>query len=164
VATIVALAAGFGTRDAAAQTGGCTLTRFSDPPREVLSCADGLSITAEETAVYRLLDRGRDGRPTGAELSGRGLLVDSPTRRGRFQILTPHAIASVRGTVWAVDVSETRTSVFVREGAVAVRRPAGPEVTLRSGDGVDVEAGDGPLAVTRWGARRAAALLARFGR
>ena len=161
---VISLAAALGARGASAQTGGCTLTRFSDPPREVLSCADGLSVTAEEAATYRFIDRARDGRPTGAELSGRGLLVDSPPRRGRFQILTPHAIASVRGTVWAVDVSPARTSVFVREGAVGVRRPGGPEVTLRSGDGVDVEAGEGPLAVTRWSARRAATLLARFGR
>jgi ferric-dicitrate binding protein FerR (iron transport regulator) len=97
-------------------------------------------------------------------LESRGLLIESPPRRGMFQILTPHAIATVRGTVWAVDVSPARSSVFVREGAVDVRRRHGEEtVTLRGGDGVDVDDVTG-LEVKRWSAERAARLLARFGR
>lgn len=151
-----------------AQTRGCSMTPYTDPPREVLACPDGLTITAERGAAYRLLDRNRDGRPDAAELTNRGLLIDVPPgRRGGFQILTPHAIASVRGTVWAVDVGADRSSVFVREGAVAVSRREGratAPVVLGPGDGVDVEDVPGPLTVTKWGTQRAAGLLARFGR
>ena len=149
---------------AGAQTRGCTVTPYTDPPRQVLSCADGLTISAERGTAYKLIDRNRDGRPESAEVTSRGLLIDVPPRRGGFQILTPHAVASVRGTVWAVDVSAQKTSVFVREGSVAVERPGGPSVTLQAGDGVDVEAGGGSLHVQHWNPERAAGLLARFGR
>jgi hypothetical protein len=151
---------------AQAQSGACTVVALTDPPGDLLTCRDGLVIRTERNSLYRLIDGNRDGRPEGAELTGRGLLIELPPGRGRgrFQIQTPHAIASVRGTIWAVDVTATRTSVFVQRGAVAVSRPGTREaVTLRAGDGVDVEAA-GPLVVRRWAPQRAAALLARFGR
>jgi hypothetical protein len=149
---------------ASAQGAACAITTYTDPPREVLRCGAGLSITAERGSDYRLIDRNRDGRPDAAELRSRGLLIESAPRRGGFQILTPHAVASVRGTVWAVDVGPARTSVFVREGSVAVQRRGGVDAaTLRAGDGVDVE-GAAPLQVKRWSEERAAHLLARFGR
>jgi ferric-dicitrate binding protein FerR (iron transport regulator) len=152
-----------GVAEAAAQPR-CAITTYTDPPREVLHCPDGLSITAERASSYRLIDRDRNGRPEAAELTGRGLLVDSPPRRGRFQIQTPHAIATVRGTVWAVDVTPTRTSVFVQQGVVDVaRRDSGRTVALRAGDGVDVEL-TGGLEVKRWSSERALLLLGRFGR
>ena len=152
---------------ASAQTPRCAATAYTDPPRQVLHCADGLTITAEQGSAYRLVDRDRDGKPEAAELSSRALLVEStPGKRGgRFQILTPHATAAVRGTVWAVDVSAARTSVFVRRGIVAVARPGSPEtVALRAGEGIDVDATGGPLEVKRWSTERATHLLARFGR
>ena len=150
-----------------AQTPRCAATTYTDPPRQVLHCADGLTITAEQGSAYRLVDRDRDGKPEAAELSTRALLVESsPGRRGgRFQILTPHATAAVRGTVWAVDVSPARTSVFVQRGVVAVGRPGSPEmVALRAGEGIDVDAAGGALEVKRWSTERATHLLARFGR
>ena len=145
---------------------GCTLATLADPPRQVLRCADGLSLTAEAGAAYRPVDRNRDGRPEAVELTDRAFLIDLPPgrARGRFQILAPHAIASVRGTVWAVDVTPRRSSVFVERGVVAVRRPGVPEVVLRAGDGVDVEEGATRLEVKSWSPQRAAALLARLGR
>jgi ferric-dicitrate binding protein FerR (iron transport regulator) len=149
---------------ASAQSPRCTITTYADPPREVLRCPNGLSISAERSSNYRLIDRDRDGSPNAAELTSRGLLIESPPRRGRFQILTPHAIATVRGTVWAVDVTAVRTSVFVRRGIVDVARPGSRDaVTLRAGDGVDVER-TGDLQVKRWSAERALLLLGRFGR
>ncbi|MGA0594780.1 FecR domain-containing protein [Enterovirga sp. CN4-39] len=148
-----------------AQPRGCSVTTYTDPPRETLSCPDGLRITAEEGSVYALRDRNRDGRPDVVELTSRGVLVDVPAgRRGGFQVQTPHAIASVRGTTWAVDVTPARSSVFVQTGVVAVNRPGGPAVTLRAGDGVDVAPDAAPLEVKRWGRERAATFLARFGR
>jgi len=70
----------------------------------------------------------------------------------------------VRGTKWAVDVGQGKTSVFVVRGRVAVRRPAaGGGVLLGPGEGVDVDRGTGPLTVRRWPAERVSALLARLG-
>ncbi|KAB1072436.1 FecR domain-containing protein [Methylobacterium planeticum] len=162
-AAVLAIAA-LGSGAAEAQSRGCTVTPYTDPPRQVLSCADGLTVSAETGTAYKLVDRNHDGRPESAEVTSRGLLIDVPPRRGGFQILTPHAVASVRGTVWAVDVSAQKTAVFVRAGSVAVARPGGPAVTLRAGEGVDVEAGGNSLHVQRWSPERAAGLLARFGR
>lgn len=147
---------------------GCQETTRFDPPLKVVRCADGLTIEAERDAPLRTIDRDGDGRLEGAELGGRAVLVDMPRRPARgggFQILTPHAIASVRGTVYAVDVTSSRTSVFVRNGRVAVQRTGGgAAVTLGPGEGVDVGSDAAPLEVKRWGAERVASLLSRFGR
>lgn len=141
----------------------CSVTTLTDPPRQVLRCRDGLVIEAERDASFRLI--GEPARPTGAELSGRALLIETGRPRpGGFQITTPHAIASVRGTIYAVDVSASQTSVFVATGTVAVdARVTGQRVVLKEGEGVDVVPG-APLQPTRWGRERAAGLLARFGR
>lgn len=147
--------------------GGCTSTTYTDPPREVLDCAGGTRITAEPGAAYRLIDRNRDGRPDAAELTAKALLIEYARRpRGGFQVLTPHAVAAVRGTTWAVDVSGTGTAVFVEAGRVAVSRAGGgAAAVLKAGDGVDVAPGErGPLAVKAWGAPRRERLMARLGR
>ncbi|GJD65877.1 FecR domain-containing protein [Methylobacterium frigidaeris] len=144
-------------------------TRF-DPPLRVLRCADGLVLETEQGSGLRPIDRNGDGHLEGAELGGRAVLVTLPpgrrVRRDGFQILTPHAIASVRGTVYAVDVTGERTSVFVEQGRVAVARRRAPEtsVTLGPGEGVDVDADQGALEVRRWPQARVRALLERFGR
>jgi ferric-dicitrate binding protein FerR (iron transport regulator) len=76
--------------------------------------------------------------------------------------MTPQAIAAVRGTKWAVDTAEGKTSVFVVNGQVSVARRAGANrVVLGPGEGVDVEA-TGVLTVKRWPPARVAALLARL--
>ncbi len=153
---------------ALAQGIGCLLQTASGPQRQILRCRDGLTIEAEAGASYNLVDRNRDAQPDGVNLQGRAILIDAPARSARpgFQIMTPQAIAAVRGTQWAVDVSGSRTSVFVVTGRVAVRRVSGniQGVSLGPGEGVDVEAGASPLVVRRWPAARAAALLARLGR
>lgn len=152
---------------ALAQGAGCRTTNYTDPPREVLTCADGLTISAEKDAVYRLVDRNRDGTPEAVELERKAILIEvSPRRRGGFQVLTPNAVASVRGTVWAVDLNAAGTAVFVQSGRVGVARAAGPgaEVVLATGEGVDVGPGTDPLAVKTWPRERALHLLARFGR
>jgi ferric-dicitrate binding protein FerR (iron transport regulator) len=76
--------------------------------------------------------------------------------------MTPQAIAAVRGTKWAVDATEGKSSVFVVNGRVSVARRAGANrVVLGPGEGVDVEAA-GALTVKRWPPARVAALLARL--
>jgi ferric-dicitrate binding protein FerR (iron transport regulator) len=153
--------------DARAQGSGCTLQAAGVPPRQILRCQDGLTIEAEAGADYTLLDRGRDGGADAASLRRGALFVDAPARSGgrSFQILTPQAVAAVRGTEWVADVADNRSSVFVVSGRVFVRRATSARgVVLGSGQGVDVEPGTAPLVVRRWPAARAAALLARFGR
>jgi hypothetical protein len=139
---------------------GCSLDQ------NVLRCPDGLTITEERGARYSLADRNGDGKVDAAKLRRKALLLDLPRRNNAngFDVITPQAIAAVRGTRWAVDVQSGKTSVFVVRGRVDVGRPAsGAAVVLGPGDGVDIETGGGPLTVRRWPAARVAALMARFG-
>lgn len=152
---------------AEAQGVGCLLQPAGAPARQVLQCRDGVTIEAEAGADYTLLDRDQDGQADAASLQNRALFIDGPARprRNGFQVTTPQAIAAVRGTQWAVDVAGAKTSVFVVSGRVAVRRSSSRAgVELGPGEGVDVEAGTGPLTVRRWPIARANALMARFGR
>ena len=153
--------------DAWAQEVGCQLQPAGAPARQVLRCSDGATIEAEPGADFTLLDRNQDGQADAATLRSRALLVDvqARSRKRGFQVLTPQAIAAVRGTRWAVDVSGGKTSVFVLNGRVAVRRTnARRGVELGPGEGVDVEAGaTTALTVSRWPMARANALLGRFG-
>jgi hypothetical protein len=140
---------------------GCQVTALTDPPREVLRCGSGLKIEAEQGAQYRLID------PNKLEVTSRAVLIDvTPGRRGGFQVLTPHAIASVRGTLYAVDVKEekTETDVFVSRGKVGVEnRSTRERATLAAGEGSDVVP-DKPLDAHKWAAERVQKLMARFGR
>jgi hypothetical protein len=133
---------------------------------QTLRCEGAVTIVAENGARFTLQDRDGNGRVDSAELSSKALLLDVPKKQGgnRFQVTTPQAIAAVRGTRWAVDASEGKTSVFVVNGRVAVgRRTGSHSVTLGAGEGVDVEAARGPLTVKRWPKARVAALMARLG-
>lgn len=153
---------------ASAQTSGlgCTLQAVAGTSRHVLACPGRVRITAEPGARYALTDRDRDGNADGVVLRSRALLLEAPAGVGRgFVVVTPQAFAAVRGTTWAVDTAGGKTSVFVVEGRVAVESPTSTSrVVLGPGEGVDVERGTDPLVVKKWGAARAAALLARLGR
>jgi ferric-dicitrate binding protein FerR (iron transport regulator) len=132
---------------------------------QTLHCEGGVTIVAEIGARYTLLDRSGKGRVDGVELNGGALLVEVPKKSGgnQFQVITPQAIAAVRGTKWTVDAADNKTSVFVVNGRVAVgRRKGSHSVTLGSGEGVDVE-DMGPLTIKRWPAARVSALMARLG-
>jgi hypothetical protein len=133
---------------------------------QTLRCRDGLVIVAEQAAKYTLQSLDKSGDVTSVDLQGKAVLIDAPKQRGkhRFQVTTPQAIAAVRGTKWAVDVQDTRTSVLVLAGQVAVRRPTGSgQVLLGPGDGVDVDPGNDALVVKHWPQPRVTALLARLG-
>src|SRR5205085_8225101 len=138
------------------------------PPNaaQTVRCRDSVTIVAEDGATFTLKDRDNNGKVDAVDLQSKALLLDAPKQQGknRFEVTTPQAIAAVRGTKWAVDVQETRTSVLVLRGRVAVRRPAGAgPVVLGPGQGVDVDQGTAPLVVKRWQPARVAALLARLG-
>jgi ferric-dicitrate binding protein FerR (iron transport regulator) len=132
---------------------------------QTLNCPTAITIVAESGAKFELRDRNRDGQVDSVELSNKALLLEVPKQpgRARFDVVTPQAIAAVRGTKWAVDAEGAKTSVFVVDGRVSVARPAGRgRVVLGAGDGVDVEPSGG-LIVKRWPPARVTALMARLG-
>ena len=162
---LVIMCAAVGADTALAQqaTTGCSAEQ-KPGAAQTLRCRGGLTIVAEDGAKFTLQSHG--GQVDGIDLKGKALLVDAPRQKGKggFQVITPQAIAAVRGTKWAVDAQESRTSVLVLNGRVAVRRPggAGGEGVLGAGEGVDVDPGTGALEVKRWGQPRVDALLARL--
>jgi hypothetical protein len=93
---------------------------------QTLRCEGGVTIVAENGARFTLLDRDGNGRVDSVELSSKALLLEVPKKPGgnRFEVMTPQAIAAVRGTKWAVDTTEGKSSVFVVNGRVSVARRA----------------------------------------
>jgi len=133
---------------------------------QTLQCEGGVTIVVESGAQYMPGDANHDGRIDSVELNSKALLLDVQGKSGgrKFQVNTPQAIAAVRGTRWAVDVAEGKTSVLVVHGRVKVgrRSPGDRQVVLGPGEGVDVEA-SAPLVVKRWAPARVSALMARLG-
>ncbi|WP_368669771.1 FecR domain-containing protein [Agrobacterium sp. a22-2] len=149
---------------AMAQDAACQREQLPEPPRVIYRCPNGLVLEAEAAANLDLAEQPGQQRPAAASLSDKALLIEVEPGSGPFQILTPHAIAAVRGTAYAVDVTRDATSVFVIRGEVGVSRTDGSQaVTLRPGEGVDVSAAQ-PLTVKVWGQQRVESLLARFAR
>ena len=95
---------------------------------QTLHCATAITIVAESGAKFELRDRNRDGQVDSVELSNKALLLEVPKKPGRtrFDVVTPQAIAAVRGTKWAVDAEGAKTSVFVVDGRVQRRTPSRP--------------------------------------
>jgi hypothetical protein len=161
----ISAALGVGVASAQQTTMGCTSEQKSNAV-QTLRCRNDLIIVAEDGAKFTLQSHDKSGDVDTVDLQSKALLVDAPKKaKHRFQVITPQAIAAVRGTKWAVDAQETRTSVLVLRGQVAVRRPSGAgQVLLGPGEGVDVDRGSTePLVVKRWGQPRVDALLARLG-
>ncbi len=154
-----------GTASAQAVTN-CPLQPAVSATRQILNCEAGLSIIVERGVHYRLADRNRDGHVDALVLDGKAALidVDAGRVRGGFEVVTPQAIAAVRGTRWAVDVKRGNASVLVLRGRVAVNKiSTGQGVTLGQGQGVDVDRSRFPLRVIQWGQPRINALMARLG-
>lgn len=142
----------------------CALTSVSDPDRFVLNCAGNLVIEMDAATKMGIVT-GRDGLPGRVTLSQGTVLIEVQPGGTTPQIRTPHAIAAVRGTLYAVEIQSESTAVFVVRGAVNVRhlRGSGGSVDLGAGQGVDVTPGQG-LDVKTWGEARVRNLLSRFGR
>ncbi len=160
---------------AMAQSGACVLTPDKrNPTDQILRCGSELTITPAPGTIYRPASVGEDGVPTSVQLDSGALLIEfHSTRRREFQILTPQAIASVRGTKWAMEVKPGQTSTLVLLGQVTVTRKDAPEaVMVGPGQGVDIagsairsmsDAKPAPVAVKKWAPDRVKALLSRFG-
>jgi ferric-dicitrate binding protein FerR (iron transport regulator) len=151
---------------AAAQSlpGGCSAA--PTVATQTIRCAGGVTVIGEDGAQFTLQDRDRNGEVDSVDLRSKALLLEVPKQRAgrRFNVVTPQAIAAVRGTKWAVDAQATTTSVLVVNGQVSVQRRAGRgSVVLGPGEGVDVENGAGALIVKRWPRARVDALLYRLG-
>jgi hypothetical protein len=168
-AVVVLIAVCLSVEPGQAQSDTCTLRPDKNRPNEqVLHCGDELTIVPAPGTVYHPVDAGPGRPPASVQLdSGALFVIFNPGVRPRdFQILTPLAIATVRGTVWAVEAEPGRTSVFVQRGAVSVSRvrAAGQAILLRRGQGVDVDTGAAHLQLAQWKPLRVRNLLARFGR
>lgn len=151
----------FGTAD---ETDGCHSAFLTEPDRVIYQCDNGLVIEAETMAELEAMVPGLTIPPETVSIENRAVLIDLEKGAGPFQIRTPHAIASVRGTVFVVDATPDQTSVFVVEGIVDVRGLNGTEsAELSAGEGVVVTS-DPKLVVKRWPQEKVTALLARFAR
>lgn len=143
------------------QPAGCTLVADEHNPTEkILRCGDNLTIRNAPNTNYQATS------PNEVKLNSGALLIEfaSKDRKHRFQILAPHAVASVRGTKWAVEATPERTSTLVISGVVEVKRPKQKHgALLKAGEGADVSAGSGRIIAKRWAQPRVDALLARFG-
>jgi hypothetical protein len=165
---------------ALAQSGACVLTPDRrNPNDQILRCGSELTITPAPGTIYRPAAAAEDGLPASVQLDSGALLIEFHSKQRReFQILTPQAIASVRGTKWAMEVKPGQTSTLVLLGQVTVaRKDAADEVVVGPGQGVDVSNGDAgktvrsmsgsakppPIGVKKWAPDRVKALLARFG-
>jgi hypothetical protein len=164
VALFVAAIAGPPPAQAA---GACALIPNERTPSEkTLQCGDTLTVRAAQGARYQPLYKKGDPLPVGLRLNEGALLIEFHPARPQetFQILTPLAIAAVRGTKWAMEVVPGRTSTLVLSGAVAVtNRRLNQYVVLTWGQGIDITAADTSMVQRLWGERRIRALLSRFG-
>lgn len=167
VALVAAFLGGAVTSASAQGAEGCALVADEhNSSRKTLRCGADLTVRAAPGARYHLLFHRGQRLPAGARLDDGALLIEfhpSP-RQSDFQILTPLAIAAVRGTRWATEVNSARTSVLTLDGAVAVtNRRLNEYVVLTAGQGVDITAGDTSMVQKQWGQARIRALLSRFG-
>lgn len=166
IATALFVAAIVGPLPARA-AGACALIPNEKTPSEkTLQCGETLTVRAAQGARYQPLYKKGDPLPVGLRLNDGALLIEfHPARpQEKFQILTPLAIAAVRGTKWAMEVTRARTSTLVLSGAVAVtNRRLNEYVVLTEGQGVDITPADTSMVQKTWGQARVRALLSRFG-
>jgi hypothetical protein len=168
LAAIVLIGAGFGVAPAARAGGaGCTLVpNEHDATEKILRCGETLTVTPAHGTRYSPIPKAGQPPPAAMRLDDGALLIEfhpSPQKED-FQILTPLAVAAVRGTKWAMEVAPARNSTLVLAGALAVtNRRLNQYVILRQGEGADISPSDTTVVQKRWGDARIRALLSRFG-
>jgi hypothetical protein len=156
-----------GSKFALAAGGACALVPSErDPSEKILQCGQELTVRPAHGTSYRPIYKTGQQLPAAVRLDNGALLIEFHPygQQIEFQILTPLAVAAVRGTKWAMEVSAVRTSTLVLEGAVAVTsRRLNQYVILTEEQGVDISEGDASLTKKQWGEARVRALLSRFG-
>ena len=136
------------------------------PPEMILQCGQTLTVRPTPGTSYQPLYKKGDPLPVAIRLNDGALLIEyhPASSKDKFQILTPLAIAAVRGTKWAMDVTKAQTSTLVVRGTVAVtNRRLNQFVVLNEGQGVDITSTDTSVIARTWGDERVRALLSRFG-
>ena len=136
------------------------------PSQMILQCGQSLTVRPTPGTSYQPLYKKGDPLPVAIRLTDGALLIEyHPARPNeKFQILTPLAIAAVRGTKWAMEVTTAQTSTLVVTGAVAVtNRRLNEFVVLTAGQGLDITPTDTSMVARKWGDERVRALLSRFG-
>jgi hypothetical protein len=136
------------------------------PSKMILQCGQSLTVRPTPGTTYQPLYKKGAPLPIAIRLTDGALLIEyHPAKPNeKFQILTPLAIAAVRGTKWAMDVTKAQTSTLVVTGAVAVtNRRLNQFVVLTEGQGVDITPTDTSVVARTWGDERVRALLSRFG-
>ena len=109
---------------------GCTSEQKPNAA-QTLRCRGDLIIVAEDGAKFTLQSHDKSGDVDAVDLQSKAVLVDAPKQKAkrRFQVITPQAIAAVRGTKWAVDAQEIEDVGSGAErpgrGAAAERRRPG---------------------------------------
>ena len=138
-----------------------------NPINRILRCGSALTVRPAPGSSYHAVDTAGNRPPNSVQLDGGALLIDFHGSKALrdFRVMTPEAIASVRGTKWAMEVEPGQTSVLGLAGTIQVVRVNNRTdvVVLRQGEGVDVGLTGEPLQVKRWAPQRVQALLARFG-
>jgi FecR protein len=121
---------------AVAQSGACVLSPDRrNPNLRILRCGSELTITSAPGTVYQPAAAGDDGLPASVQLDSGALLIEfNSKRRHELQILTPQAVASVRGTKWAMEV---KPGGIAGEVTVARKNDLG-KVVVSPGQGVDI--------------------------
>lgn len=156
----------FGAQNAQAANP-CALTPDErNPSLNVLHCAGDALVVREAEGTQYIAVPPQGAPPRAIQLQSGAVLVQfhATAKVKDFEILTPIAIAAVRGTQWAVELAPDKMSTFVVSGRVLVRRRGARHVVaLLAGDGVDVTPDGAPLVVKRWAQPRVQALMARFG-
>ena len=103
------------------------------PSQMILQCGQTLTVRPTPGTSYQPLYKKGDPLPVAIRLNDGALLVEfHPAKpREKFQILTPLAIAAVRGTKWAMDVTKAQTSTLVVTGTCGGYQSA-PEISSLS--------------------------------
>ena len=114
---------------------GCRLDASSTSMLHIFECQEALRIAAE--AAARLAAIEQSGRLVGLRVEGGAVMVESGRRKDGFRVVTAQAVTDLKEARVAVESSDLRTSVFVREGSASVSRD-GDRVSLTRGEGVDV--------------------------
>jgi len=136
------------------------------PSGKILQCGQTLTVRPAPGTSYQPLYKKGDPLPVAIRLNDGALLIEyhPASSNEKFQILTPLAIAAVRGTKWAMDVTTAQTSTLVVTGTVAVtNRRLNQFAVLTEGQGVDITPTDTSVVARTWGDERVRALLSRFG-
>ena len=117
---------------AVGQSADCALIADErNPSEKILRCGDHLTIRSAPNTKYQV-NYPNGQSPDGCRLESGAIVIEftASDRQKSFQILTPHAIAAVRGTKWAIEVASKRTSTVVLSGVVEVSHPDGEGAVL----------------------------------